>query len=110
MKYKNRKDVKRKYKQALLATVATMTLGVSTFAAKEDNISVISSLIGLLWSEEGLISAQIMEMRKQILTLMDQKFDIEYVNNLKTAFKRLNSNILTLEKSLNSNTNAVYYD
>ncbi|MCU4863537.1 hypothetical protein OB981_26280 [Bacillus cereus] len=50
MKYKNRKDAKRKYKQALLATVATMTIGVSTFgsttsafAAEEDNISVISS-------------------------------------------------------------------
>lgn len=49
MKYKNRKDAKRKYKQAFLATVATMTLGVSTFgnntsafAAEEDNISVIS--------------------------------------------------------------------
>lgn len=72
---------------------------------------VISPLIGLLWSEEGGVSAQIMEMRKQILTLMDQKFDNEYVNNLKTDFKTLNSNILTLEKSLNSNsnTNAVYY-
>ncbi|HDR4440929.1 hypothetical protein BK720_06795 [Bacillus thuringiensis serovar brasilensis] len=196
MKYKTRKDAKRKYKQAFLATVATMTLGVSTlgnntsaFAAEEDNISVISShtlndvgiqvekiipdktlrekflktfatkdttkvgingafqfikdaqkdvpnfndtfrtlamastelipyagmvispLIGLLWSEEGGVSAQIMEMRKQILTLIDQKFDNEYVNNLKTDFKTLNSNILTLEKSLNSNsnTNAVYY-
>ncbi|MED2777767.1 insecticidal delta-endotoxin Cry8Ea1 family protein, partial [Bacillus thuringiensis] len=53
MKYKDRKDAKRKYKQALLATVATMTLGVSTlgstssaFAAEEDNISVISSHVG----------------------------------------------------------------
>ncbi|MRC19786.1 hypothetical protein GH866_30110 [Bacillus thuringiensis] len=50
MKYKERKDAKRKYKQALLTTVATMTLGVntlgntsSTFAAEEDNISVIST-------------------------------------------------------------------
>ncbi|HHQ2899395.1 TPA: insecticidal delta-endotoxin Cry8Ea1 family protein [Bacillus cereus] len=33
MKYKNRKDAKRKYKQALLATVATMTLGVSTLGS-----------------------------------------------------------------------------
>ncbi|HHQ2899380.1 TPA: insecticidal delta-endotoxin Cry8Ea1 family protein [Bacillus cereus] len=31
MKYKNRKDAKRKYKQALLATVATISLGMSTF-------------------------------------------------------------------------------
>ncbi|MGX5633548.1 insecticidal delta-endotoxin Cry8Ea1 family protein [Bacillus thuringiensis] len=30
MKYKDRKHAQRKYKQALLATVATMTLGVST--------------------------------------------------------------------------------
>ncbi|MGK8429217.1 hypothetical protein OF864_14375 [Bacillus cereus] len=30
MKYKDRKDAKRKYKQALLVTVTTMTLGVST--------------------------------------------------------------------------------
>ncbi|MCU4864232.1 insecticidal delta-endotoxin Cry8Ea1 family protein [Bacillus cereus] len=30
MQYKDRKDAKRKYKQALLITVATMTLGVST--------------------------------------------------------------------------------
>ncbi|MCD2338378.1 RICIN domain-containing protein [Bacillus cereus] len=30
MKYKNRKDAKRKYKQAILATVATMTVGLST--------------------------------------------------------------------------------
>ncbi|MGH1288771.1 insecticidal delta-endotoxin Cry8Ea1 family protein [Bacillus toyonensis] len=29
MKYKNRKNAKRKYKQALLATVATMTLGLN---------------------------------------------------------------------------------
>ncbi|MGQ3736835.1 N-acetylmuramoyl-L-alanine amidase family protein [Bacillus sp. Fil] len=43
MKYKDRKDAKRKYKQALLATVATMTLGVSAlggtapaFAASPD--------------------------------------------------------------------------
>ncbi|PHC35985.1 hypothetical protein COF09_30485 [Bacillus toyonensis] len=43
MKYKNRKHTKRKYKQALLATVATMSLGVSTlgstapvFAASQD--------------------------------------------------------------------------
>ncbi|HDR4897747.1 TPA: RICIN domain-containing protein [Bacillus cereus] len=50
MKYKDRKDAKRKYKQALLTTVATMTLGVSTlgpaasaFAAEGDNTSVISS-------------------------------------------------------------------
>ncbi|MGN4637284.1 N-acetylmuramoyl-L-alanine amidase family protein [Bacillus cereus group sp. MYBK34-1] len=50
MKYKNRTHAKRKYKQALLATVATMSLGVSAlggttsaFAAGEDNISVISS-------------------------------------------------------------------
>ncbi|XKK34192.1 insecticidal delta-endotoxin Cry8Ea1 family protein [Bacillus sp. A17A.1] len=33
MKYKNRKDAKRKYKQTLLATVATMTLGVSTLGS-----------------------------------------------------------------------------
>ncbi|MGX5634119.1 hypothetical protein [Bacillus thuringiensis] len=33
MKYKDRKDAKRKYKQALLATVATMTLGVSTLGS-----------------------------------------------------------------------------
>ncbi|SPT76286.1 MULTISPECIES: insecticidal delta-endotoxin Cry8Ea1 family protein [Bacillus cereus group] len=33
MKYKDRKDTKRKYKQALLATVATMTLGVSTLGS-----------------------------------------------------------------------------
>ncbi|PHC34710.1 hypothetical protein COF09_31735 [Bacillus toyonensis] len=33
MKYKNRKDTKRKYKQALLTTVATMTLGVSTLGS-----------------------------------------------------------------------------
>ncbi|MGX5634239.1 insecticidal delta-endotoxin Cry8Ea1 family protein [Bacillus thuringiensis] len=33
MKYKNRKHAKRKYKQALLATVATMTLGVSTLGS-----------------------------------------------------------------------------
>ncbi|MEC5308621.1 insecticidal delta-endotoxin Cry8Ea1 family protein [Bacillus thuringiensis] len=51
MKYKDRKDAKRKYKQAILTTVATMTLGVSTLgptasalAAEGDNISVISSL------------------------------------------------------------------
>ena len=31
MKYKDRKDAKSKYKQALLATVATMSLGVNTF-------------------------------------------------------------------------------
>ncbi|HDR7455432.1 TPA: hypothetical protein QCX53_005618 [Bacillus cereus] len=49
MKYKDRKDVKLKYKQALLATVATMTLGVSVVGetppvfADEDNISLISS-------------------------------------------------------------------
>ncbi|MGK8429866.1 insecticidal delta-endotoxin Cry8Ea1 family protein [Bacillus cereus] len=50
MKYKNRKHAKRKYKQTLLATVATMTLGLSVaggttpaFAAEEDNISVISA-------------------------------------------------------------------
>ncbi|RBP25772.1 MULTISPECIES: insecticidal delta-endotoxin Cry8Ea1 family protein [Bacillus] len=49
MKYKDRKDAKRKYKQAILTTVATMTLGVSTlgptasaFAAEGDNISVIN--------------------------------------------------------------------
>lgn len=36
---------------------------------------VISPLISLLWSEEGDVSGQIIEMRKQILTLMDQKFD-----------------------------------
>ncbi|MCU5275055.1 insecticidal delta-endotoxin Cry8Ea1 family protein [Bacillus cereus] len=196
MKYKNRKDAKRKYKQALLATVATMTIGVSTFgsttsafAAEEDNISVISShtlndigiqvekiipdqtlrdkflktfatkgtmkvgvngafqfikdaqkdipnfndtfrslamagtelipyaglvispLIGLLWSENDGVSAQIKEMSNQILTQVDEKFDTEYVNNLKTDFKTLNSNILTLEKSLNTDTNknAMYY-
>ncbi|KIZ27071.1 hypothetical protein [Bacillus cereus] len=182
MKYKNRKDAKRKYKQALLATLATMTIGVSTFgsttsafAADEDNISVISShtlndigiqvekiipdqtlrnkflkafatkgtmkvgvngsfqfikdaqkdipnfndtfrslamagtdlipyaglgispLIGLLWSENDGVSAQIKEMSNQILTQVDEKFDTEYVNNLKTDFKTLNSNILTLE-------------
>ncbi|MGX5634538.1 insecticidal delta-endotoxin Cry8Ea1 family protein [Bacillus thuringiensis] len=33
MKYKDRKHAKRKYKQALLATVATMTLGVSTLGS-----------------------------------------------------------------------------
>ncbi|MGH1288754.1 insecticidal delta-endotoxin Cry8Ea1 family protein [Bacillus toyonensis] len=33
MKYKNRKDTKRKYTQAILATVATMTLGVSTLGS-----------------------------------------------------------------------------
>ncbi|MCU4860922.1 insecticidal delta-endotoxin Cry8Ea1 family protein [Bacillus cereus] len=33
MKYKDRRDAKRKYKQALLATVATMTLGVSTLGS-----------------------------------------------------------------------------
>ncbi|WP_410993201.1 hypothetical protein [Bacillus cereus] len=33
MKYKERKHAKRKYKQALLATVATMTLGVSTLGS-----------------------------------------------------------------------------
>ncbi|PFB52225.1 hypothetical protein CN404_21250 [Bacillus thuringiensis] len=33
MKYKDRKNAKRKYKQALLATVATMTLGVSTLGS-----------------------------------------------------------------------------
>jgi len=33
MKYKDRKDAKRKYKQTLLATVATMTLGVSTLGS-----------------------------------------------------------------------------
>ncbi|MCI3150158.1 hypothetical protein C5137_29330 [Bacillus cereus] len=33
MKYKNRKHAKRKYKHALLATVATMTLGVSTLGS-----------------------------------------------------------------------------
>ncbi|PFB40139.1 hypothetical protein CN404_30520 [Bacillus thuringiensis] len=33
MKYKDRKSAKRKYKQALLATVATMTLGVSTLGS-----------------------------------------------------------------------------
>ncbi|PGZ54815.1 hypothetical protein COE56_06815 [Bacillus anthracis] len=43
------------------------------------------------------------------MALMDQKFDNEYVNNLKIDFKTLNSNMLTLEKSLNSNSNAVYY-
>ncbi|MGO5129047.1 insecticidal delta-endotoxin Cry8Ea1 family protein [Bacillus sp. LCP25S3_G1] len=50
MKYKERTQAKRKYKQALLVTVTTITLGVSTlgstataFAAEEDNISVISS-------------------------------------------------------------------
>ncbi|MHA4327923.1 hypothetical protein [Bacillus cereus] len=68
---------------------------------------VIPPLIGLLWSEKGGVSAQIMEMRKQILTLMDQKIDSEYINNIKTDFKTLNSNILRLEKSMNSNS--VYY-
>ncbi|WP_144489455.1 insecticidal delta-endotoxin Cry8Ea1 family protein [Bacillus thuringiensis] len=33
MKYNDRKDAKRKYKQALLATVTTMTLGVSTLGS-----------------------------------------------------------------------------
>ncbi|MBW3496815.1 insecticidal delta-endotoxin Cry8Ea1 family protein [Bacillus sp. FDAARGOS_1420] len=33
MKYKDRKHAKRKYKQAFLATVATMTLGVSTLGS-----------------------------------------------------------------------------
>ncbi|WP_144489652.1 insecticidal delta-endotoxin Cry8Ea1 family protein [Bacillus thuringiensis] len=33
MKYKDRKHAKRKYKQALLATVTTMTLGVSTLGS-----------------------------------------------------------------------------
>jgi len=33
MKYKDRKDAKRKYKQALLATVATMSLGVSALGS-----------------------------------------------------------------------------
>ncbi|PGZ56209.1 hypothetical protein COE56_00950, partial [Bacillus anthracis] len=33
MKYKDRTSVKRKYKQALLATVATMTFGVSTLGS-----------------------------------------------------------------------------
>ncbi|MGR5965283.1 insecticidal delta-endotoxin Cry8Ea1 family protein [Bacillus cereus] len=202
MKYKDRKDAKRKYKQALLATVATMTLGVSTlgstssaFAAEEDNISVISShtlnnvgtqvteesinnilpnktlreqfktnvietlnnkstakvgvnaafaflkdaqkdvpsfnnsfrslamasselipyagmvispLIGLLWSEEGGTTAQINAMRDQLLGIMDQKLDTEYVKNLTTDFQTLDGDILKLEKSLN--TNEVYYD
>ncbi|MEH7153007.1 hypothetical protein CN404_24510 [Bacillus thuringiensis] len=34
MKYKDRKNAKRKYKQALLATVATMTLGVGLWQPK----------------------------------------------------------------------------
>ncbi|WP_335385611.1 insecticidal delta-endotoxin Cry8Ea1 family protein [Bacillus thuringiensis] len=50
MKYKNRKHAKRKYKQALLATVATMTLGVSTLGstasvfAEEGNTSELHRL------------------------------------------------------------------
>ncbi|MED2777614.1 insecticidal delta-endotoxin Cry8Ea1 family protein [Bacillus thuringiensis] len=196
MKYKDRKHAKRKYKPALLATVATMTLGVSTlgstssaFAAEEDNISIISShtlnnvgtqvteesineiipnltlrekfknnvidvlnnkstakvgvnaafaflkdaqkdipsfnnsfrslamastelipyagmvispLIGLLWSEEGGTTAQLNALRDQLLTIMDQKLDNEYVKNLTTDFDTLDKDILRLEKSLNA--------
>ncbi|MGF1438205.1 RICIN domain-containing protein [Bacillus thuringiensis] len=73
MKYKDRKDAKRKYKQVILTTVTTMTLGVSTlgptasaFAAEGDNSSVISSLETQVKNTELAENNLINNVKKQI--------------------------------------------
>ncbi|HDR6245753.1 TPA: hypothetical protein QCU24_003515 [Bacillus cereus] len=105
MKYKDRKSAKRKYKQALLATVATMTLGVSAlggtahaFAAEEDNISVISSRtinnIGTQTSKEEKDTSFV----KKVLFEYDNKTGKKFAA---TTMKEL----ITIAKSDNADLN-----
>ncbi|WP_410993749.1 leukocidin family pore-forming toxin [Bacillus cereus] len=77
MKYKDRKDARRKYKQAILATVATMSLGVSAlggttsaFAAETPKVesigqgATVSKNYSVLESSNGIKTALSMSIVK----------------------------------------------
>ncbi|MBJ8025684.1 hypothetical protein [Bacillus cereus] len=66
MKYKNRKHAKRKYKKALLATVATMTLGVSTLGSTV-SVFAVENKIQTRISKESSVAAPSLDIQGYLI-------------------------------------------
>ncbi|MEH7149748.1 insecticidal delta-endotoxin Cry8Ea1 family protein [Bacillus thuringiensis] len=104
MKYKDRKNAKRKYKQALLATVATMTLGVSTLGS---TASVFAA------ENTGQTTTQVKEGFERVEPLIQPK--IQYANldpkkigeAVTGAFDNFTSFILSKQKVAKLDENGV---
>lgn len=80
MKYKDRKHAKRKYKQALLATVATMTLGVSTLGST-------SSAFAAEPKVSGQATSSIEEIGKNASIHSNYSVSENSTKDIKTALK-----------------------
>ncbi|MGX5631981.1 insecticidal delta-endotoxin Cry8Ea1 family protein [Bacillus thuringiensis] len=102
MKYKDRKHAKRKYKQALLATVATMTLGVSTLGstasafAEEKNTEAqqeqaptdsLGAGGGAISENSGLVTNPLAQYDKKIQDLMKNSGATNYKTSLSAVEK-----------------------
>ncbi|MCU4946868.1 insecticidal delta-endotoxin Cry8Ea1 family protein [Bacillus cereus] len=79
MKYKNRAHAKRKYKQAILATVATMTLGVSTLGSTNSVFAAENTVSAQQASSASATDGPVFkrESNGAITVLKDKLFNIE---------------------------------